>query len=55
MFHKLVIKNKIERKQGVLYYDGMLLGNTVQEISLKALSNNEISDLLIKAFKSHIK
>lgn len=55
MCQKLILKNKIEKKQGTFYYDGMLLGNTVKEISLKALSNNEISDLIIKAFKSHIK
>ena len=51
---KLLTKNKVERKLGVLYYDGLMLGNSVKEVSLKALTNTEISDKLVQGLKAHL-
>lgn len=50
---KLVVKNKIDKKLGALYLDGVLLGNTVKEVSLKALTQSDISDLLYSSYKKH--
>lgn len=50
---KLVVKNKIDKKLGQLYLDGMSLGNTVKEISLKALTQPDLADMLYKAYEKH--
>lgn len=50
---KLVIKNKIDKKHGALYLDGTLLGNTVKEVSLKALSQPDMADLLYKSYTKY--
>jgi len=46
MGQKLLMKNKISKKNNSLYLEGMLLGNTMHEIAQKALNNHDIANLL---------
>ncbi len=49
---QLLIKNKVEKKNNQLYLDGILIGNTPQEVSQKALNNEELAENLKKAYKN---
>lgn len=46
MCQKLLLKNKIERKNNSLFLNGKLLGNTVHEVAQKALNKEDISKML---------